>query len=177
MQPVSRWHGWMLPWENTASLMFALLVFLSHNQALSGLFGYCWICRKDHRVVKPDGNWTQLNNKAVIYILIPMFYQNQKKKTFKVWSTLAVIALRGANEWWSAASATKIKENVPKYPAGWSFLFHPKEPTTYFWWQQKADFSESCLSPCFSAASAHFNECGFIWCIHFFPPKVCTLLP
>lgn len=22
----------------------------------SGLFGYCWICRKEHRVVKPDGN-------------------------------------------------------------------------------------------------------------------------
>lgn len=27
MQPVSRWHGWMVPWENTASLMFALFVF------------------------------------------------------------------------------------------------------------------------------------------------------
>lgn len=43
------------------------------TRQLSGVFGYCWICRKDHKVVKPDGISTQLNNTAVIYILISMF--------------------------------------------------------------------------------------------------------
>lgn len=101
MQPVSRWHGWMVPWENTASLMFALFVFSPQPGAIRSVWLLLELQKRScSGKTRWDFNPIKQHSSDLHIDINVLNKKNNNKKTSKARSSmpLAQIAL-GGRKW------------------------------------------------------------------------------